>query len=322
MEQGVIPKDRIPDAIALLFGLQPQGEALAAQAFKRLIDQPSQAKGLLGLWDEQQVLASIWIVLDETGGATLGTPVIHPHAATRTQGLAGALLKMANHWQMSNGVSWSQALLSTEETSIWSDAFAEVGYQQPAKLEYLHVDLNGTSATGTQNLASPQTPASLPRDWKWRRGTDLTETALLRLVEETFIDTLDCPFLGSHRTMSQIVEGFEKTGDSLMDHWNILTRGDENLGCLLGSLHRDSALMEWTYVGVVPCIRGQGRGHWLCQRGLQEARQLGCHTVALAVDSENIPAQQLYARYGFQTWDSRNVFVKWSWDQTHSSFHT
>ena len=316
MEQGVIPKDRIPDAIALLFGLQPQGEALAVQAFQRLIDQPSQAEGLLGFWDEHQVLAAVWIVLDEAGAATLGAPVIHPHFASAVPKWAIDLLKMANDWQATRGVTWSQALLSMEETPTWSAAFSEIGYHHPSKLEYLHVDLGRAEPSEPQQVGPSITAPSLPTDWKWRRAEDLAEPALLKLVEETFIDTLDCPFLGSHRTMTQIVSGFKQTGDSFMDHWSILTRNGENLGCLLGSLHRDSAVMEWTYVGLVPSIRGQGRGHWLCQQGLQEARQAGCQTVALAVDNKNVPAQQLYARYGFQTWDYRDVFVKWSWEQT------
>lgn len=322
MEQGVIPKERMADAIALLFGLQPQGEALAAQAFQRLVEQPSQAEGLLGFWDDQQVLAAIWVVLDHESTATVGTPVIHPHASVMHPEWPSKLLNWANEWQASQGVTWSQALLSIEDSQAWGSAFHEVGYQQPAKLEYLHVDLGHSRPDRPQALGAPQTQSELPSGWAWQPATDMTEAAMLNLVEATFIDTLDCPFLGQHRTMTQIVDGFKKTGDSWMDHWNILTRAGEYVGCLLGSLHRDAALMEWTYVGLVPEIRGQGRGHWLCQRGLQDARQAGCRTVAVAVDNNNLPAQQLYGRHGFQTWDYRNVFVKWNWDQTRSSFPT
>ncbi len=322
MEQGVIPNERMVDAVALLFGLQPQGEALAAQAFQRLIEQPSQAEGLLGFWNDQQVLAAIWVVLDQEGTATIGTPVIHPHALVLHPEWPGKLLQLANDWQTSQGVTWSQTLLSIEDSQAWASAFHEVGYQQPTKLEYLHVDLEQPKPERSQALGAQPSPSELPTGWEWQRATDLTEAALLNLVEETFIDTLDCPFLGQHRTMAQIVEGFKKTGDSSMDHWNILTRAGEYVGCLLGSLHRDPALMEWTYVGLVPTIRGQGRGHWLCQRGLEDARQAGCKTIAVAVDNNNVPAQQLYGRHGFQTWDYRNVFVKWDWDQTRLSFQT
>ena len=61
MHYGVIPNERITEAIALLYARLPGGMALAEQALGQITKQPDLTEGLLGIWDEHQVLSLIHI---------------------------------------------------------------------------------------------------------------------------------------------------------------------------------------------------------------------------------------------------------------------
>ncbi|MGC6460338.1 MAG: GNAT family N-acetyltransferase [Pirellulaceae bacterium] len=319
MHYGVIPNERITEAIALLYARLPGGMALAEQALGQITKQPDLTEGLLGIWDEQQVSAVIWISIDPSGSATLTSPALHPNGSnTRERETWGAqLISLANHWQQNRGTTWSQALLTHEDSEQWQRVLSDSGYEQPTKLVYLHLALDSISEEKKN-----EGRIEMPSGWSWGRATQLSRHQLLGLVEETFVDTRDCPFLGAHRTTDEIVLGFENTGDSKQSHWQILFHDGAPVGCVLGAHHRASALMEWAYVGLIPAMRRQGRGQWLCQKGLQEADLLNCRTVAMAVDQQNEPALKLYAQFGFEDWDRREVFIKWDWNQTSSSAST
>lgn len=53
-------------------------------------------------------------------------------------------------------------------------------------------------------------------------------------------------------------------------------------------------------MAVDPAWQGKGLGARLLQELLEEAGRRGQRTVALEVRADNVPAQALYARYGFQ----------------------
>ena len=315
MHYGVIPSERITEAIALLYARLPGGMALAEQAIGQITNQPDLADGLLGIWDEQQVIAVIWISIDPSGSATLTSPAMHPSGKNprKLKTCGHQLLSLADHWQQVRGTRWSQALLTPEDSEEWKKILSDSGYKQPTKLVYLHLALDSTSEEKKNDSW-----LEMPSGWSWGLAAHLSRDQLLGLVEETFVETRDCPFLGAHRTTDEIVSGFENTGDSKQSHWQILFHEGDPVGCVLGAHHRAAALMEWAYVGLVPAMRRQGRGRWLCQKGLQEADLLNCRTVALAVDQQNEPALKLYAQFGFENWDQRDVFIKWDWNQTSS----
>lgn len=101
-------------------------------------------------------------------------------------------------------------------------------------------------------------------------------------------------------------EAAQSYADKLLSHATILSEKDGNdIGGLIafytGSpAHREAFI---TMVAVRPTARGKQVGHRLVSRALQHARAAGCHSVRLAVQSNNPRAQRLYEHAGFSVCD-------------------
>ena len=100
-------------------------------------------------------------------------------------------------------------MLTPEDTEQWQQVLSDSGYEQPTKLVYLHLVLDSIS-----EKKKNEGRIEIPSGWSWGLAAQLSRDQLLGLVEETFVETRDCPFLGAHRTTDEIVSGFENTGDS------------------------------------------------------------------------------------------------------------
>lgn len=308
MQQGVIPADRRAEALAQLYWQSPaEGRlGLVREGLDRLNASPDEAEGLIGCWNDNAVLACVWITCGSDATANFGSPGAANVSDRRFDTLADELWELAVKWQEQRRVIWSQALWTEADTGFWGSSIRRAGYKQPASLNYLH----------RSSTLPPSDSGELPDGFHWQPAADFDAATVLQLVAETFHETLDCPFLGQHRSIEQIVDGFRATGDTADQHWHVLTLQGKPVGCLLGSIHEESALLEWTYVGLIPALRGQRRGPWLCRKGIEIASKTGCGSIALAVDATNRPALALYKREGFRVWERRDVFVKWDWPQT------
>ena len=65
-------------------------------------------------------------------------------------------------------------------------------------------------------------------------------------------------------------------------------------------------------MGLTPEARGHGWGRQITQHAQYLARRAGVERIVLAVDAANGPALRMYRAMGFEIWDRRTVFVRFS----------
>lgn len=129
------------------------------------------------------------------------------------------------------------------------------------------------------------------------RSWDADERELLeRLLEQTYVDSLDCPGLSALRPTRDILEGHMRTGVLDPRRWLILEVDGDPAGVALTSEIPSSDCVEIVYFGLAPRARGRGLGAALLDRALECVRG---ERVTLACDESNAPAMKLYRSRGF-----------------------
>jgi RimJ/RimL family protein N-acetyltransferase len=133
---------------------------------------------------------------------------------------------------------------------------------------------------------------------------------LAALLEQTYVDTLDCPGLDGVRPMDEVLEGYRQQGQHRPQDWYIVQDEGVDIGALLLTEHPGVDNWELVYMGLVPAARGRGCGLRIIRFALDVAAQEGAQRLVLAVDAENIPALRAYERAGFIVWDQRIVYAR------------
>ncbi|MBT6155678.1 MAG: GNAT family N-acetyltransferase [Planctomycetaceae bacterium] len=135
------------------------------------------------------------------------------------------------------------------------------------------------------------------------------EERFARLVEQTYIDTLDCPDFHEHRSGMEALASHRCSGDFAAERWNIYSADGRDVGMLLMNDHPAQDAWEVVYMGVAADARGCGYGRAMLIDGLYAAMNAGRQSVLLAVDSQNAPANRIYDELGFIEVASRAVHV-------------
>ena len=148
-------------------------------------------------------------------------------------------------------------------------------------------------------------PASLT----WRPANRYTEEQLAAVLEQTFVDTKDCPELNGIRRPIDALEGFlEGKPLSTIRHWYVLREQDNDIGCLFLCPHSNE-VAELVYMGLHPNMRGRGLGRILLTDALRLSRDLGARLLIAGVDDANSPALRCYAQLGFQFHQRLGVYM-------------
>lgn len=136
-----------------------------------------------------------------------------------------------------------------------------------------------------------------------------------RLVERTYVDSLDCPSLAEFRTAAEILQSYRDADGFAADLWyRVEAIGDAGgdpvvIGCVILARHpapstRDpsrvnpACVMELVYMGIVPEHRGRHDGQSVMERVTEVCQQEGAERLILAVDEANAPAIAAYRRFG------------------------
>ncbi len=130
-----------------------------------------------------------------------------------------------------------------------------------------------------------------------------------RALELSYEQSLDCPKLTGLRTTDDILAGHRATGVHDPRLWFVAVRGGEAVGTLLLSPVPQRACVELVYMGVSAPARRQGIGDHLLAQAFKCCQERGFPTLTLAVDSANLPARRLYARWGFVETARRRAWV-------------
>ncbi|MBI3464220.1 MAG: GNAT family N-acetyltransferase [Planctomycetes bacterium] len=130
-----------------------------------------------------------------------------------------------------------------------------------------------------------------------------------RVVQRTYVGTLDCPELDGLRSIDDVLAGYRASGVFRPDLWLLARDGSENLGCVLLCHWPEEKRCELQYMGLVPEARGRRLGTALGLRAIQTAHEVGAAELCLAVDVRNYLATTMYRSLGFDEMDRRSVFI-------------
>ena len=139
--------------------------------------------------------------------------------------------------------------------------------------------------------------------WKWSPWQPGDRDRFVRTMEQTLVETLDCPELTGFRTGDELLETHAAAGDTGPEMWRLYSAETggrrEDIGLLLTTLDTSEKTLEVLYMGVVPSHRGRRLGRGLMNDALRQARDQGAVRVRLHASEANVYAMRTYEESGF-----------------------
>ena len=206
--------------------------------------------------------------------------------ASRATALACASCAHASAIELlDRGAQMVQVLIEATEAQL-DQHLHERGFTHVATLVYLQ-------------RHSFETPApQLPADLQLVRYSPLTHALFARTIEQSYVDSLDCPALHDRRSIDDVIAGHKAAGEHDPNLWYCVVDAQGNgLGVLLLSVVGQQQGMELIYLGLPRAARGQGIGDFLMNQALYVTYAQALPNLTLAVDSGNTPALKLYQRH-------------------------
>ncbi|MBX3390443.1 MAG: GNAT family N-acetyltransferase [Phycisphaeraceae bacterium] len=141
------------------------------------------------------------------------------------------------------------------------------------------------------------------------------DPVLLRVLDESYVETLDCPELCGMRATSDILASHYATGVFDPSIWFVVFIKDPSgiehpAGCMLLNRVIEQRALELVYVGLAKGARGRGIGAKLMELALISAAEPRIDAITCAVDCRNLPAIKMYERFGFAAIGRRRAFVR------------
>ena len=245
----------------------------------------------------------IWVAVetDRVVGALIcllvpgASALIWPPQAEASAAIEDSLMAEACSWLRSQKVRIAQCLLEEKDEAL-AEPLLRYGFRKVTSLSYMRHDLG-------------RVPAKLSGTLRFQSYREADPRLFCATLEKTYEGTLDCPELNGIRTVEEIVAGHISQGQHDPDRWWLAFDGEAPVAVLLLT-----AIPEWhgwdlSYLGVVPDARRRGFAQSLALKALWESRQAGQRKVTLSVDRRNLPAQFLYEKLGFITYDHRDVYL-------------
>lgn len=343
------PPGSLPPASSPGFAVVRVGEDSLVQAAERLVsqglrDRRTAAKRLIASAPEHGIdLSAIWATVERPGafgtdGAMASPPAVRqaclavpgsgatamiflsepmpggepggPESA-RLERIA-LLRQVSSHFAETRApkVKILQAL--PDLADAWAEsAFRGAGFVFVGDLEYQR------RAVAPGDLRAVRREPSWPQNVRVVPLTSVPEAQrdamLLRVLEESYRDTLDCPELCGLRETSDILASHYATGVFDPALWFVVLlrdpSGEVARGCMLLSRVPEQRVMELVYIGLSPEARGKGLGSRLLEFGVRMAAEARVDAMTCAVDCRNEPARKMYRAHGFQGAGRRRAFV-------------
>ncbi len=205
-------------------------------------------------------------------------------------------------------VTLAQTLIETDQA--WAtQACLDAGMISVGKLIYMRMPIGKASK-------HPDTPPIWPTGITVRPITTIDPNALntdyhnlIKALETSYEDTLDCPELCGLRSMNDVVDSHSASGDFNPARWHLIFKDNQPAGCCLLSHFPQTNSVELVYLGISPIARGLGLGKSVLAHGINQLGSIGIAEVTCAVDSRNEPAIRIYESLGFESFDARIGFV-------------
>lgn len=239
--------------------------------------------GLLVARVNNALIGVVLAVCQPGGTAHVWPPRVVPGAPQET---AGALAAACCRWLASSGAAMAQCLTQLEDHAS-QQILEQAGFERV------------TDLACWQHTLEEIPPAVLPEACDIEAFSSANSADFERVMEATYIDSQDCVALRGRRSARDNLTSHELVADAGSRHWWLYRRGDEDVGVVLCSDHRDQQMWELLYMGVVPKFRQQGFGLALLCAALRQAREAGAEGFFLAADDANNAAAKLYVACGF-----------------------
>jgi ribosomal protein S18 acetylase RimI-like enzyme len=218
------------------------------------------------------------------------------------------LLAEATAAANARGLAFSQIMLEPHEQAV-SALAAQAGYERLAELVYLYRRLDGeldARADGFEALPPGRAAGAL----NWEQFQNGQEERLTQIIDQTYVDSLDCPGLRGLRPTADVIASHKACGVFDPQQWWLPTLEGQPVGCaLVNRTGADGRSAELVYIGVKPEFRQRGFGRAMLIHAMSQAALKSIRTLYLAVDAANGPAWQLYNSQGFAEMDRRLVFI-------------
>jgi mycothiol synthase len=213
--------------------------------------------------------------------------------------IAAELVHQALDDFKARGFAIAQAVLDESATLRNAADLERGGMPRVTELLYLHRD-----------TALPLIPPQTEHRFEWHGLDEVDEHEFQRVVQATYVGSLDMPELDGARSIDDALAGHQGTGRFLPERWRLGRVPDhpEQAAVLMISAVPDRDAWEVVYLGLTPEARGRGMGPQVIAHALDLARP-HAKTLELAVDVRNRPAVKLYSATGFIPHDRRAVHL-------------
>jgi mycothiol synthase len=252
---------------------------------------------LLAAWEDDRLLGAALAQPLAGKAAVIWPPqILVGNNAERCQ-IAARLLARLHAELSQTGIRLAQCLLAADDHAATALLQAG-GFAPAAELLYLAASAH----------EFPTQPLRLPFA---AEAFDIAELPrLARLIERTYVGTLDCPQIDGLREPADVIAGYQGVGQFRPELWQFVRHENEDVGCVLVNLHPDVGHAEIVYLAIAPEVRGRGWGLELARHAQWLAGQAACEQTVLAVDAANEPAIRVYAAAGFREFDRKTVWIK------------
>ena len=139
--------------------------------------------------------------------------------------------------------------------------------------------------------------------------SDNVAERLVRLVKDTYLQSLDFPDLMQIAPVKHVLEGY-KTGTLFRPElWFFIQQEGVDVGVLLlTDIAPDQ--FELTYMGLLESARRQGFSREIVRFAIEITSRENRLLLLTSVDEKNVPACQSYLSHGFHAWDRRKVYAR------------
>ncbi|MFQ5414707.1 MAG: GNAT family N-acetyltransferase [Phycisphaerae bacterium] len=241
-------------------------------------------------------LVSASVALASPGGAGLVFTSLDGAGSAARQGIEVTLTALCERaW--ATGLSLLEVLF-VPEASANAPILQRAGFRFLTRLLYLErrTDRPVPQHAGAAGLT-------------WLPFSSDRESLFCAALEQSYVQSLDCPGLKGLRATPAVLAGHRAVGEHDPDLWWVALRNGAPCGVLLLTRIPTMHALEIVYMGVAQPARGTGVGDALLARAALLARQESAKRLSLAVDRGNTPARALYARWGFAQTGRRDAWI-------------
>lgn len=291
------PRERWGSVINLALSHRPPEERM--RLTEALLQQPPGTPpdaGFDGLREARcdgELVGAALAVLQPGQAALVYQPRLLSGAPEAARGLLNDAL---DRFLVDNRVHLAQEVLAIDALEDAARSHS-AGYHIEIELHYLAAD---------RQVFPTTRPSS---ELTFEPYADAAHDRLAKILEFTYLDTLDCPELNGVRSTTDTIAGYRATGEFRPEAWSLVQHQGEDIGCVLVA-HHHPWMAELIYMGLVPSARGRGWGKVLTNWALWTAQQLNCAVLSVAVDGRNTPARRAYEQAQFAPFDQRRVMLR------------